>query len=309
MNKIMKGKVLVTGASGFIGQHLIKTLKLKGWEIIALVRDINSYELCEGEGIKCIKGDIDDINPLKEVISQVDSVCHLAAYIPPDYKDPVFAKKCIWINGLGTLQLALLVSKIQGLRFVYFSSANAYTNNGHAAREDSLFYPSARATYYLTSKLVGEIYVERLRREGQLDAVCLRLSSVYGPGMLEQSVVYNYMSRASQGQPLEVWDNGIPTYDFVYVTDVVEMATCALENGRLGIYNVGSGYATSVLELAERVVATFPGKEIAIRIKPPRGNIPASFPALSIKKATRMWEFSPLSLKDGLAEYRKQMGW
>jgi len=115
------------------------------------------------------------------------------------------------------------------------------------------------------------------------------------------------MNGAFAGLPLTVFDGGRPTHDFVYVSDVVDAIMCALETGDPGIYNVGSGRGSTILELAQTVVETFPGHDIPIEIDPPSEDMPSSFPTLSIEKARKTWDFHPLSLREGLAEYRRQM--
>jgi UDP-glucose 4-epimerase len=168
-------------------------------------------------------------------------------------------------------------------------------------------YPADRATYYLSSKLVGELFVEHLRRSRHMQSLCLRISSLFGLGMSPKSVVARFMESAYRGLPLEVFDAGISTYDFVYVKDIANLIVEALKIGEPGIYNVGSGTAHSILELAQAVIDLFPERKLSINIKPSYGPIPASFSALCIDKAIRTWNFRPHTLFEGLTEYRNQM--
>ena len=302
-----QGRVLVTGAAGFIGRYLVPALLDNGWEVLALAHERSLPKCLKSDALQVIQGDINDLTLIRNAVSQVDAVCHLAGYIPPNYEDSVYAERCLQVNGLLTLRMAEFAVERHSRRFIFFSSGQAHQYSQAPVSENAPLYPVKRATYYLASKLVGELYLEHLRYLNNLPAITLRVASCYGFGMPEKAVVYRFMKCVFQGLPLQVWDDGIPTYDFVYVSDVVQLAVAALTSGDSGIYNVGSGRAYSVIELAQAVVDTFPEKEVPIDVKPPLDSIPASFPALSIEKAAKTWNYSPLSLKDGLAKLRKQM--
>lgn len=300
-------RVLVTGATGFLGRYLLTELLVEGYEVVALIHESELPANLKTRVARIIHGNIRDADIISEAVSQVDAVCHFAAYTPSDYNDSAYAEACLQINSLATLKLAQAALEKPGCRFVYSSAGNAYSFTDAVATEESLLYPADRATYYLASKMVGEFYVEHLRRVAGLQAVCFRISSPYGWGMKEKSVVARFMNSAHQGSPLQVWDGGIPTYDFVHVIDVARLVIAALKGGEPGIYNVGSGVAHSVLDLAQVVADTYPEREMSIEVRPPRGSIPASFPALSIDKAVKMWGYRPLSLREGLREYRSRM--
>jgi len=299
--------VLVTGAAGFLGRSLVAELASNGDEVVALVHENGLPENLKTRISHVVYGDIRDSDILRTAIAQVDAICHLAAYLPPDYEDPSFAQACLQVNSLATLRLAQAALEKPGCRFVHLSSSNAYAYADGAVTEEGLLYPADRATYYLASKMVGELYVEHLRRVAGLQSVCFRISSAYGCGMSEKSVVARFMASARQGVPLQVWDGGIPTYDFVYVVNVVQLIAAAVRGGEPGVYNAGSGTANSVLELARAVADTYPERKIAVEVKPPLASIPASFRALSIDKAARMWGYRPLSLHEGLANFRERM--
>ena len=88
---------------------------------------------------------------------------------------------------------------------------------------------------------------------------------------------------------------------------MVQLVTAALAVGQPGVYNLGSGVAHSVLELAQAIAETYPERKISIEVKPPIDSKPAGFSALSIDKAVKMWGYHPLSLPEGLADFRKRM--
>jgi UDP-glucose 4-epimerase len=295
-------RVFVTGATGFLGRHVVDALQRAGWAVLALVR--SPAGLAPAAGVRAASGDLADLSLLTRCIDEADAVCHIAAHIPRNHEDPAEAEPCLRINGLLTLQLASAAAT-RGRRFLYFS-ANAYRYADGPVPEAAPMAPEERATYYITSKLVGEYFVEHLRRTAGLAAVSLRVGNVYGPGMPEKSVVTRFLAAGREGQPLVVRAGGVPTYDYVYATDVAAAAVRALEGGESGVYNIGGGRATSLRELAETVAALFP-KAPPIVIQPVEGAAPAGFPGMDIGKAARAWGYAPLSLSEGLCRYLRQL--
>jgi UDP-glucose 4-epimerase len=305
--KLSHLRVLVTGAAGFLGRCLVAELSSYGCEVVALVHKRGLTEDLVMQVARVVEGDITDADTWREAASEVDAICHFAAYIPPHYEDSSYAEACLQVNSLATLELAQIALRRPNCRFIYASAGNAYGFTNQVATEESLIYPADRATYYLASKLVGELYVENLRRTAGLESICFRISTPYGFGMAQESAVAQFMKRAHEGLPLQVVDGGIPTYDFVHVINVVQLVAAALRDGQPGVYNVGSSTGHSVLELAQAVADTYPERKVSIEVKPALDSIPASFGALSIDKAVKMWGYRPLSLLEGLADFRKRM--
>lgn len=299
-------RVLVTGGSGALGRRVISLLIGAGWDVTALVHR-NAVPVPAGPGtIRIASGTVGDPTAILWVLPEVDAVCHLAAYLPSDYASPAYASACFEINALATLQLGGLCAE-HGKRFVFCSSGQAYVHSSVAVTEDAPLYPAERATFYLASKLSGELFIEHLRRHHGLEAIIFRIGSCYGPGMPRNSVVAFFMAQALARKPLPVRDGGVPSSDFVYVDDVVQLITAALEAGAGGVYNLGSGTATSVLQLAHAVKETFPEFPVSIEVEPVGRSAPASFAPLSMAKTRAMWDQSPTPLKAGLAAFRAHL--
>lgn len=299
--------VLLTGASGFIGRRVLALLLARGFRVVAGVHTGALPQSLESLVEDVVSLDMEDHAAIRNTVSTVDAVCHIAAYIPSDYEDISQAERCLKVNSLGTLELAASAMQRPGRRFVHLSSSNAYSSETLFAEEESPMYPADRATYYLASKLTGELYVEHLRRRGGLNSVSLRVSSVYGFGMLESAVVSRFMRAAHDGLDLEVRDGGIPAYDFVYVEDIASLAVQALTSGSPGVYNAGSGKASSVLELANCIREVYRDTPISIRVRESEGRVPASFPALAMTKAAKAWGHEPTVLPLGLTKYRQDL--
>lgn len=300
----MPKAVLVTGATGFIGRHLVRSLVNAGLKVIALIRDRELPEDLK-VAVGVIKRD-EDGSALKQAVTKVDAVCHLAAFIPPDYENPAFAEKCYRDNALLTLHLAEIVTQRPGTKFIYLSTGQSYAFSLSPVSEAALLYPSSRATYYLASKLAGELYVEHLRHSRGLSAFVFRVGCCYGPGMSENSVISKFLKAAAMGLPLQLYNNGLPACDYVYVADVVSLIVKALSRGEPGIYNAASGRSYSVKELASEIGDVFFDGKITTELQPPKNHVPSSFPALAIDKAARMWGYKPHPLREGLEKYRME---
>lgn len=299
-------RVLVTGAGGFLGRHVVLALARAGHQVSAV--DIRKMDFCaETPGVSATVIEDGDVSALRDAVVRSSAICHLAALVPRNMQDASMAAECFHTNALFSLRLAELAAECQVRRFVYCSSGQIYRYSETPVTEDAPVYPAARATYYLASKLVGELYIEHLRLTAGLPAVTLRLGNLYGPGAGDSSVVARFMAAAAQGHPLEVWDNGAPTYDLVYAPDIAKLIVAVVVRSEPGIYNAGSGQACSVMDLALAVADAFPDRRTEIIVKPPAGPMPASFSVLSIAKAARMWQYAPTPLSEALRLYRQYM--
>ena len=116
-------RILLTGASGFIGSHLLPALLSDGWKVLVLVHQKPLSGSRNEKRLKMIHGELTDLNLLGKYISNVDALCHAAAFIPPDYEDSQYAEPCLQINALATLRMVELAAKLHKPRMIFFSSA------------------------------------------------------------------------------------------------------------------------------------------------------------------------------------------
>ncbi len=305
-NPASRRRTLVTGGAGFIGQHVIAALHQRGEPVVALQ---HRRELPTDLASKCsevIQGDVLDEHALRRAVELVDRVCHVAAYIPADLNDAGEAEMCYRVNALATLHLAraAVVSGVE--RLVYVSAANAYQHGHPPATEDDAVFPAEVASYYLTSKLAGEIYLHHVCQGSATCAVTLRVGTPYGPGEPCQKVIPALLANAARGEPLRLRQDGRPTYSFIYVEDVGRYVAAALETGESGIYNVASGESTTLLALAETIAGLYGTRSPRILLEPTGENRFQGFPAISIEKSRRTWNLAPLTLREGLQQYCKR---
>lgn len=300
--------VLVTGSSGFLGQRLVPALSAAGWNVFGISRSGSKTN----QGIRTIELDLEShaesggFEAIEALVPHLDVVCHLAAFIPPRQDDATYASKCFRVNALLTLQLAQWAAR-KGCRFLYASTANMYAWNAmqpeKPAHEDEPISPTARACFYLVSKLGGELFLEHVRRTLGLSTTTLRIASIFGPGMPEKSCAARFLSAAAAGGTLDVW-GGKALHDWVHVDDVVAAILAVLQSGAQGVYNIGSGESHSVLGFAKLASEVYSDSRPTIRVRQTDGTEDLGFRPVSIEKARQAWGFSPRGLVESIRSYR-----
>lgn len=241
-------KAVITGGAGFIGSHIAQKLVRMGYEV-TIVDDLSTGDLfrvpsqCRFEF-----GSILDL-PLLGSYTNADVIFHYAAIssISKSIKDPITTNQ---VNIAGTLNVLSAAVK-GGVREVLFASSGQVYGDG-LHREETM-HPTPLSPYTL-SKLVGEHYCRLFSELHGLKTVCLRYFNVYGDGQNPRSeyalAVPVFRDRAARGLPLPIYGDGEQTRDFIFIDDAVDASIYAVESGMEGVYNVGTGVATSINELA-----------------------------------------------------------
>ena len=240
--------VLVTGADGFIGRHLCKSLVEKGVEVKGIAGGDSSVS-----GVKTLKADISDLEKISKFCKGSDAVFHLAGIsdIPSSEKNPFENAK---INATGTLTMLEAASKCGVEKFVFPSTAHVYGNAELLPVSEN--HPLSPVSFYGLHKLFSEQYCDFYFRKGFSGVVVARLFNVFGPGQTGR-VVSDFIEQAKNSQKITVKGNGSDSKDFIYVDDAVNGLLLLLEKGKGGeAYNLGSGTETRMGELAEIVART-----------------------------------------------------
>lgn len=290
---------VVTGPNGFVARNLIARLRRDGWTVYGVSRDGTAPA-----GVTGIRWeDFWAAGELK--LSSVKAVFHLAAFIPPDFEDSGFAGQCLEVNALLTLRLAEFMARQGQARFIHCSSGQAYRFQEGPADEGTPVDPLLRACFYLTSKLLGETYVERTRLRLGLDAVSFRVASCYGPWMSARALVARFSELAAKGEPLPLLHGGAEQFDLVHVDDVVELLARAATATAQGIFNAGSGQAVRVRAVAETVNDVF-GNRAGTQDLPARSSAapPPGFAPLCMARASATFGIRPRTLREGVAQHR-----
>ena len=242
-------RAIVTGGAGFIGSHLVDALAARGDDVVVVDSLATGKRERLNRKARLVVGDIRDGSVLDETFREArPDVCfHLAAQadVRRSVEEPVFDGD---VNVLGTVGV-LEAARAHDTQLVFSSTGGAiYGECERPAAEDSALQPISP---YGTSKLAAEEYLRTYNRLYGTKHVALRYANVYGPRQDphgEAGVVAIFFGRiASGGQP-RIFGDGSQTRDYVYVGDVVEATLRATEQAG-GVFNVGTGRETSVVEL------------------------------------------------------------
>lgn len=286
-------RVAVTGASGFVGRRLLAALTDHDVATNVLGR---SEPTDPATRFTCWQAP-EPVPP--EAFDDVHAVVHLAAHVPRRMDDPDEAVACLEVNALGTLAVTRAAVQAGCKHVIVVSTGNLY-RPGPAACEDDAVFPDHRATYYLASKLVGELWARYEGRRAAIPITVLRPSAIYGPGMTG-GVVRTFVDRLRHREPLVLHDGGRFRSDLVFVDDVVRAILRALDVRPSGTLNVGSGSATSVADLAAALVELMGADPELIRVEPAQDGAPGGFAPLDVTRATRELGLVPTPLNVGLA--------
>lgn len=239
--------VLVTGGNGFIGRWTVRELLARGHQVLVFDRH---RDRPPETGATLMLGDINNPVAVNEAMAHVDSWIHLAGVLGTQetIDDPIPAAATNVFGGLCVLQAAARY----GLPGVNIGVGNWFENN----------------TYSLTKNCV-ERFCDMYRRYRNLDVTTVRALNAYGPG---QSVCRPYgnskvrkigpsfIFRAYHGAPIEIYGDGQQIMDMVWAGDVARVLAAALEytadnGGSPVVFEAGTGRRTTVLEIAQAVIA------------------------------------------------------
>lgn len=259
-------KALVTGASGFIGSHLVDALLKRQYRVIGLDnmttgRISNLQDAMEYKSFTLIKGDIRDADEVQEACRDVDVVFHLAAVtkVAESVRNPRMYHD---VNVTGTLNVIAAAIKAEARRLVFASSAAVYGTPSQVPTPEAA--PRNPLSPYGASKVAGELFCQTITLNNTMESVLLRFFNVYGPRQLAESeagVVSSFIHRALSGKSLVIFGDGHQTRDFIFVEDVVEAIIRAATYQIMDAlpFNVGTGLPLSILELAKEIQRQCPG--------------------------------------------------
>jgi GDP-D-mannose 3', 5'-epimerase len=271
-----KHRILVCGAGGFIGGHLVKRLKAENFWVRGA--DIKCHEYSKSAADEFILGDLCDQNVAREAVDGIDEVYQLAAdmggagYIFTGDHDAAVMHNSATIN-LNILEYGYRagVSK-----FFYSSSACMYpaynqTDPDNPKCSEDSAYPAAPDSEYGWEKLFSErLYLSYMRNYGMAVRIA-RFHNIFGPdgtwtGGKEKApaAICRKVAEAEQKREIEIWGDGRQTRSFLYIDECVEGVRHLMKSDFTGPVNIGSEEMVTINQLAE-IVMQIAGKKLSIR--------------------------------------------
>jgi len=213
--------VLVTGATGFIGKHLVEDLKaLNKYNIFCLVRNLKKAEALKVFGVKLIHADISDEASLQKVLNfKIDLIFHCAGYV--ENKNPHLLHK---INVIGTRNICELALKLSVKRLVYLSSVAVVSGNNQPILKEDM--PYSAPNVYGKSKIEAEKKVLSYREKG-LPVVIIRPCVVYGEA---EPHLMKFLLGLIKFRLFRMLASGQNKFPLVYVKNVTALMLAALES-------------------------------------------------------------------------------
>jgi UDP-glucose 4-epimerase len=257
--KIKGSRILITGGAGFIGSHIAEDLLNKGAEIsiydnLSSGNKINIKNIIND--VTFIRGDILDIDNLKDACKDIDIVSHHAAQLEI-FKGINHPEKDLQINTIGTLNVLRACVEKKVDKLINASSACVYGQPKSTIQSEN--HPTNPNWEYGVSKLAAEKYCSIYHTNFGLPVVSLRYGIVYGPREWYRRVLTIYIKRVLSHLPPVIFGDGLAMRDFIFVKDIVTLHNLCVESDMTcgQVYNGGSGKGTTVKELAQLVLDIF----------------------------------------------------
>jgi len=305
-------RAFVTGATGFIGQHVVRKLRARGDDVVALVRSPERAADLRAFGCELATGDLVSADAVREGVRDCDAVFHIAAV----YKVGITADECADmhrsnVDGTGMILDAAADAKVS--KIVYVSTINYFGNTGGRVMKEGEARPSMRflSCYDETKYRAHELAKERIAHGAPI--IIMQPGSVYGPG--DHSQVGRQIDDARRGRAklMMFADLGL---NMVQVEDVADGILLGHDKGKVGESYILGGHIGTMGELLQ-TVARLSGR------KPPTRSLPSALIRASIPLApvvTKLMGYPPnlrelVSVSDGVTYWatddkaRRELGY
>lgn len=313
-------KVLVTGADGFIGSHLVERLIKKGYSVRAMVlyNSFNSWGWLDNldpkvrNSIEIFSGDIRDPFCVKKAVKGCDCILHLAALIaiPYSYNSP---KSYLETNIDGTLNILQAMKENKCSKMVHISTSEVYGSAQYVPIDES--HPKIGQSPYSATKIAADQLVISFNKSFDLPVSIVRPFNTYGPRQSNRAVIPTIITQILDGKKNIHLGNIKATRDFSYVLDTVDGIIAGMNsNLNIGkIVNLGAGFEISI-EKTVKIIADILNLKIDIvndkqRYRPKQSEVNRLFSDNTLAKKLLNWSpvyFGENGLRLGL---EKTINW
>ena len=312
-------KILITGVAGFIGSNLAESLLASGFDIIGLDNFDNYYERTIKESnLKNLLGVSNFIFFERDIsrpidlhgIHSVDAIIHLAAKagVRPSL---VSSSLYIETNVLGTDNVVKLARDLRVKKFIFASSSSVYGQNVEIPFSESASTDSCISPYAFTKK-AGEVMLYTYHLLYQIDVICLRFFTVYGPRQRPDLAINKFVTSIWEGNPITLFGDGSTSRDYTFIGDIVKGIMGALNylNKTSSVYeiiNLGNSNPISLFDMLgtiERIM----GKTAVVTYLPMQpGDV--TLTCADISRARNLLGYQPeVSFEDGIRRYCEWRG-
>ncbi|HOC99128.1 MAG TPA: NAD-dependent epimerase/dehydratase family protein [Myxococcota bacterium] len=304
------GRVLVTGAAGFIGSHLVSRLLDLGFDVLGLdsfcdfydpaVKRANIATFDNNRSFRLFEADIRDVGAVRDSFGffRPDIVIHLAAMagVRPSIENPGLYRD-VNVNGTAVILRQAVADGVR--RILFASSSSVYGNAATVPFNENLPIDSPLSPYAET-KISGERLCVACARQSGIPVTSLRLFTVFGPRQRPDLAISRFLAAVSCGRPIQVFGDGQSSRDYTYVTDIVDGIVSAIDSGLdVPAINLGNSHPVSLAGLIETVEQVCGRRAIIERLPMQPGDVDRTWADISL--AGRVLGFVPrIGILDGV---------
>lgn len=310
----MRG-ILITGAAGFIGSHLVDFLLAENqWRVVGIdnfndfyspeIKRRNLADAVRNPNFRLVEIDIRNAEKLKFIFKneKFDAIVHLAANagVLPSLGEPHL---CVQTNVNGTLNLLELARDFEIRQFVFGSSSSVYGINPRVPfnEADSVAQPISP---YAVTKAAGEMLCHTFSYLHGIRAICLRFFTVYGARQRPDLAIHKFARLINQEKPIPFYGDGRTRRDYTYVTNVMAGVRAAIDysESNFEVINLGESRAVELREMVALLEKNL-GKRAVIELMPPQpGDVPITY--ADITKASRLLGYNPaITFETGIRNF------
>ena len=309
MNK--KKRILVTGAAGFIGSNLTRSLLNKGnVQIVGLdnfddfysreQKQRNMSSFISNQDFSFFEGDIRNMDDLL-ALPEIDVIVHLAAKagVRPSILNPVLYQD---VNVAGTQNLLEFARQKEIKQFVFGSSSSVYGINEHVPwiEEEKLMPISPYASTKLSCEMLGHVYSHLYG----IRFLALRFFTVYGPAQRPDLAIHKFFNSILKGDAIPVFGDGSTSRDYTFVEDTIQGIEAAIDykDTDFEIINLGNRQTVTLSQLIEAIENVCGKKALVDRQPEQPGDVPQTY--ANIARAQKLLNYHPkTSLETGLKAF------
>ena len=243
-------RIFITGATGFLGKHILDICIRKKFQILALTRKKNIFK--NSKNVRWICADLSDVKFITKEINSFrpDTVIHLAWENIPDFSAEICLK-----NHYNSVNLLDNIIKSNHLKKIICpGSCREYSDRTGSCKETDIIQPTS---FFTRAKISLHEYLKQKSLKNKIDYYWFRIFFLYGPGQRGGSIIPSIVN-SFKNNTTPIIFNPFNKNDFIFVRDAAQMMLQPLLSKiRPGIYNIGTGKATSVIKVCSIIEKIF----------------------------------------------------
>lgn len=297
----MSGKALVIGGRGFLGNHVATALLRDGWDVKIL--DRNRTRTIIESSVQTVVGNVFDKDALRTACTDVDAVFYFVSHSLPSASpnDLHFELQhsLLALDNVLCTMVELNVKKI-----VFPSSGGTIYGNVEDRTASEATEPRPLSAYG-QGKLLSEEIIQYYGRSHPIQYLILRISNVYGCHSyrkVEQGAVDIFIQNIFHNQPVTIWSRAERSIrDYIFIDDFCDALMALLHRNKCGIYNIGTGVGTSLMDIIELIERITNRRAVINNIDKYSGGVARNVLDISKMKEECLW-YPKYSLEEGIKQ-------